>query len=44
MATARASLAGVLRRHSEQNAAIPSGFVFQLSPKLTPALVENGAV
>lgn len=41
MAAAWAGLTGVLRRHGDNETAIPCCFVFQLSAKLKPALLEN---
>lgn len=41
MPTARASLAGVLRRHGDDEAAIPCRLVLQLPPKFAPPLIED---
>ena len=42
--TSRAGLAGVVRRHGNENSAVPVELVFQLTAKLEPALVEDGFV
>ncbi len=39
-----AGLAGVLWRHGDEYPALPRHFVFELPPKLTPALIEDGFV
>jgi len=44
VAAGRARLAGVIRRHSQQHAAVPCDLVAKLATKLTPSLIENGAV
>ena len=44
MAAARAGSAGVVWRHRNEHPAGPSQFVFELSPELEPALIQNGFV
>ena len=44
MAAARATLAGVLRRHRHYCPAKPALLVFQLAPECRPALIENRPV
>jgi hypothetical protein len=41
LAAGRTGLAGVLRRHRDQHAAVPSLFIIQLPAEFTPALVQN---
>jgi hypothetical protein len=44
MPTAWASLTGVVRCNEQQDAAVPSHFVFQLPPEFAPALIEDRAI
>jgi hypothetical protein len=44
VATAGASLTGVMRGDGQQDAAVPSYFVLQLPPELAPALIEDRAI
>ena len=44
VSAARASLAGVVRRHGQQCCAAPLQLLVQLLPEFTPALVKDGAV
>ena len=44
MAAARTGLTGVLRRHGDDETAIPRCLVLQLSAKLAPTLIENRTI
>ncbi len=36
--------AGIHRRYGDQPASVPRQFVFQLTPELSPALIEDGSI
>ena len=44
MAAAWASPAGMVRRNSQQHAAVPRDLVAKLPPEFTPTLIEDGAI
>ena len=44
MTAARASSTGAVWRYGQQHAAVPRHLVFELSPELAPALIEDGTV